>query len=103
MPDWFHPGPAGYQRYNALQYDPYPLDDVGPDVTSTRPPEYSQPIPSAKWTQRYSPRPAAVRPPPWATWSMPDFSNLVSQPAGVVAPSTPVAPSLPAYQVRPPY
>jgi hypothetical protein len=22
MPNWYHPGPAGYQRYNALQFDP---------------------------------------------------------------------------------
>src|SRR4051812_49780210 len=39
-----HPGPAAYQRSQAIQHDPYPLDDVGPEVVGARPREYQRPL-----------------------------------------------------------
>jgi hypothetical protein len=45
MPRLESPGTAGTQRSNALQYDPYPLDDVAPPVAGGRPKEYDRPIP----------------------------------------------------------
>ena len=35
-----HPGPAAYQRAQAIQHDPYVLNDVGPEVVGGRPREY---------------------------------------------------------------
>ena len=43
-PQLLHPGPAGYQRYNATIHDPYPLPDVGPEIVGGRPREYATPV-----------------------------------------------------------
>ena len=56
MPDLYHPGSAGYQRANALQFDPYPLDDVAPPVAGGRPREYDRPIPEVKRGQTFTPK-----------------------------------------------
>lgn len=45
MPNLFHPGPAGPQRFDAVYHDPYPLDDAGPAVVGGRPREYQKPVP----------------------------------------------------------
>lgn len=45
MPNLFHPGPTAPQRYDAIYHDPYPLDDVGPEVVGGRPREYQRPVP----------------------------------------------------------
>lgn len=45
MPNLFHPGSTGPQRYDAVFHDPYPLDDVGPEVVGGRPREYQRPVP----------------------------------------------------------
>jgi len=42
-PRLLHPGPAAYQRYNATQFDPYPLDDLGPPVDGGRPIDFDKP------------------------------------------------------------
>ena len=42
-PQLLHPGPAEYQRYNATQFDPYPQNDVGPEIVGGRPEGYMQP------------------------------------------------------------
>lgn len=44
-PRWQSPGTAPLQRYNAEQFDPYPLPDVGPAIVGGRPREYSVPVP----------------------------------------------------------
>src|SRR3972149_4902031 len=54
MPELSPPGTAGYQRANALQFDPYPLDDVAPPVAGARPKEYDRPIPEVKRGQTYT-------------------------------------------------
>ncbi len=45
MPNWFHPGATGPQRYDAIFHDPYPLDDVAPEIVGGRPREYQRPVP----------------------------------------------------------
>jgi hypothetical protein len=53
-PNWFHPGPAGYQQAMAVQYDPYPENEPGPKIVGARPPGYEKPIPEverARWFQ----------------------------------------------------
>jgi len=39
------PGPIAVQRYEALEYDPYPENDLGPPVVGVRPPGYEEPMP----------------------------------------------------------
>jgi hypothetical protein len=42
-PRLLHPGPAGYQQANAEQYDPYPQNDVGPEIVGGRPLDFQIP------------------------------------------------------------
>jgi hypothetical protein len=42
FPDFAHPGPEGVQRAQAIQHDPYLLNDVGPEVVGGRPLSYQQ-------------------------------------------------------------
>ncbi len=44
FPDFAHPGPAAVQRAQAIQHDPYPLDDVGPEIVGGRPLAYQRPV-----------------------------------------------------------
>ncbi len=59
LPHLLHPGTAGYQRHNAEQFDPYPQNDVGPEIVGGRPIDYQiprsevertrQPLPLGQW------------------------------------------------------
>lgn len=100
-PGFFQPGSAGQKRAEALQFDPYPLDDIGPPVAGGRPRSYARPLSQAAHANRYMPRPHAVQPVPWPTLSVP---NLTAPPAAGLYPAPP--PSIsppPAYPVQPPY
>ncbi|HEX4413912.1 MAG TPA: hypothetical protein VH107_09820 [Lacipirellulaceae bacterium] len=44
FPDFAHPGPAAAQQAQAIQHDPYPLNDVGPEIVGGRPLAYQQPL-----------------------------------------------------------
>jgi hypothetical protein len=101
MPELWHPGPAGYQRANALQWDPYPLDDVAPRVDGARPREYARPIPEVTRGQAFTPKRPQLQPIPWPTLSLPSPSAPSTQPVYPYAP--PAAPSPPPSIVRPPY
>lgn len=94
MPQLANPGTAGYQRYNALQFDPYPLDDVAPSVTGSRPREYERPIPEVKRGQAFTPK----RPTPAPAPVVPSFGPAVS-PVITAPPAMPQA----SRNVRPPY
>ena len=100
MPDLLHPGPAGYQRADALQWDPYPLDDIGPPVEGARPREYARPIPEIKRGQTFTPKRPALQPVPWPTLTVP---SLPAPPAQPVYPFAPPVPSTPPPTIRPPY
>jgi len=101
FPSLFHPGPAGYQRAEAVVHDPYPLNDVGPEIEGGRPLEYLQPVPEVVRAQMAAPRPIGVQPPP--------FPVLPAGPppivtAPVVTAPAPVAPyQPPIFQQRAPY
>jgi len=116
MPDLYHPGPAGYQRAQALQYDPYPLDDVGPPVAGARPKEYDRPIPEVKRGQTYTPKRPNLRPIAMPSFALPAAPVITAPPASPPATVSPLAPpanvpyqTLPAApppvstMVRPPY
>jgi len=47
FPDLMHPGPAAYQRAQAIQHDPYPLNDIGPEIVGGRPLAYQQSLTEA--------------------------------------------------------
>ena len=38
------PGPAQYQRAVAQDFDPYPLNDLGPEIVGGRPREFQKPL-----------------------------------------------------------
>ena len=54
-PNWTNPGPATYQRSNALRFDPYPENDAGPAIVGARPPDYQNP-PAEAGRARWDPR-----------------------------------------------
>jgi predicted small lipoprotein YifL len=43
-PSWFHPGSAPYQQKQAERFDPYPDNQLGPEVVGARPREYEKPV-----------------------------------------------------------
>jgi hypothetical protein len=43
-PTLFQPGPTEYQRYNAIEHDPYPDPYQGPEALGTRPRDYQRPL-----------------------------------------------------------
>ena len=38
------PGSMQYQRYEATLHDPYPVDDLGPEVVGGRPRDFQKPL-----------------------------------------------------------
>jgi hypothetical protein len=100
MPNFAHPGPAGLQRAEALQWDPYPLDDIGPPVAGGRPREYARPIPEVKRGQTFTPKRPTLKPIPWPSFTVPGPPATSAQP---VIPYAPPVQSPPPSIVRPPY
>ncbi|MEO0531215.1 MAG: hypothetical protein AAF266_11675 [Planctomycetota bacterium] len=44
-PNWFDPGNAASQRFDAIYHDPYPMTDTAPEIVGGRPREYQAPVP----------------------------------------------------------
>lgn len=74
------PGTAPVQRYNATQFDPYPLPDMGPEIVGGRPIDYITPVPPVERANQFR-----------------DQQLARGQPVFVPQPSIPVMPTLPAY------
>ena len=53
QPRLLHPGPASFQRYNATQFDPYPQNDMGPEMVGARPPDYALPPDEVKRSRQF--------------------------------------------------
>ena len=103
MPDFAHPGSAGYQRAVGDYYDPYPLDDVAEPVVGGRPREFQRPVPEVERARQLPPAVPIIQPPvvpPPATMFSPMSSTVPPPPAYPI--SAPVQ-TRPVYQVRPPY
>lgn len=64
-PTLFQPGPTEYQRYNAIQHDPYQDTNAGPDGGGVRPREYQTPLNDS---QRYPIRRGGAGPVAPAGW-----------------------------------
>jgi hypothetical protein len=58
-PSLLHPGPAAYQQRSAVQFDPYPSKDLGPEVAGFRPHGYRVPPNEVTQGQRNL---------PWGNW-----------------------------------
>jgi hypothetical protein len=58
-PNWRSPGPAYYQQFHAVRHDPYPQDDLGPEIVGGRPRGYQKPPPEV--TRARQDR-------PWGNW-----------------------------------
>ncbi len=93
-PNWFNPGPAGYQQYQATQgTDPYPLPDVGPPVVGARPRGFQNPVPEVERSRQYRdgarvsalPRPVAL--PPVNAQMAPSYYAPATPTPGYVAPA----------------
>jgi hypothetical protein len=52
-PQLLHPGPAPFQRYNATQFDPYPQNDMGPEMVGARPLDYAIPPDEVKRSRQF--------------------------------------------------
>ena len=51
-PSLAHPGPAKAKQNQAVRFDPYPENEMGPPMVGVRPPDYENPIPEparARW------------------------------------------------------
>ena len=68
FPDFLHPGWAGQQRAEAVEHDPYPLDDVGPEVVGGRPREYQRPVNEVERARMAASPPVAFQPIPVPTF-----------------------------------
>src|SRR5215213_5018785 len=55
-----HPCPAAYQRAQAIQHDPYVLNDVGPEVVGGRPREYQIPANEVERARLAATRPVGL-------------------------------------------
>jgi hypothetical protein len=65
-PQLEHPGPANYQRNNAVHFDPYPPNDTGPEIVGGRPPGYMVPpniVDRARQQQSNQPWRSSASPP----------------------------------------
>ena len=98
-----HPGPAAYQRAEAIVHDPYLLDDVGPEVVGARPREYQRPLNEVDRARLAATPPPGVRvlPPPGLPVAPPPVIGG-AYPAAPVVPTYPAAPA-PAPIVTTPY
>ncbi|QDT00195.1 hypothetical protein [Adhaeretor mobilis] len=76
-PQLNHPGPAQYQRARALQFDPYPPNDLAPEIVGGRPAGYAQPPNEVERARQH--RPAG----PWAN---PTPTTITPAPIPVGAP-----------------
>lgn len=96
MPRFVGPGPAGFQRANAEDFDPYPQGDVGPEIVGGRPLDYQVPVDEVTRARQTSPLPWPKGPP--VVPAVPGMSPIVAPnaPPPIVAPiAAPVAAPFP--------
>jgi hypothetical protein len=101
FPNFMSPGPAPYQRAEAIRHDPYPLNDVGPEIEGGRPREYQQPVNEVERARMATTPPIAVQPIPVPT--LPPLPPPVVTGPPIVTMPQPIPPPPPAspYQVQP--
>jgi hypothetical protein len=108
-----HPGPAVHQRAQAIEHDPYLLDDVGPEVVGARPREYQRPLNEVVRAEMNAAVPPGIQPPKppgmpvGPPYAAPVGASMPVAPAPIVTTAPPAAPAPQSppyqYQQRPPY
>jgi hypothetical protein len=93
FPTFASPGPAALQRAEAVQHDPYPLNDIGPEIVGGRPLAYQQPLDEVERAKLVPARPVVIQPMPAPG------SNVVAPP--VISSPYAVAPPQPAMPLAP--
>jgi hypothetical protein len=94
FPNFVQPGWAHQQRQEAIEHDPYPLDDVGPEVVGGRPREYARPLNEVERARRNTLPPVAMQPIPVQPVPM-------TPPPVVTGPYPPAAiPAVPPFPVQ---
>ena len=63
-PNLLHPGNLASQQFDAIYHDPYPLNDIGPEVVGGRPLGYEAPVPEVRRARQYTPPTRQLAPPP---------------------------------------
>ena len=76
VPQLYSPGNAATQRFDAVYHDPYPLEDVGPEVVGGRPREYQRAVPEVTRGRLFRPAQTAVPQPPPAAPQFPTAPQL---------------------------
>jgi hypothetical protein len=100
FPDFMSPGWAQQQRAEAIEHDPYPLNDVGPEVVGGRPLAYLQSVPEVERARMNTSPPMAFQPIPIP--ALPAAPPSFVSPPPVVTTPFPTAPvSTQPVQVRP--
>ncbi len=94
FPNLIHPGPAAVQRAEAIQHDPYPLNDIGPEIVGGRPLAYQQPLTEVDRARLLPSRPVVLQPAPVPGATV--FAPPVGSSPFAVAPAQPGAPLAPA-------
>lgn len=97
FPDLLHPGWANQQRQAAVEYDPYPLSDVGPEVVGGRPREYQQPVNEVERARMYSTRTLRARPTPASPWPTAPTTTFSSPSPAYVPPPASYPAATPQY------
>jgi hypothetical protein len=102
QPRLLHPGPASVQRYNAVQFDPYPQADMGPEIVGGRPIDYMTPVPEVERANQHR---NGERPIELAAPGQPGLLTRAPAVAPVFTPAGPqpiVMPGVPSYATSPP-
>jgi hypothetical protein len=94
FPNFTNPGPAAVQRAEAIYHDPYPLNDIGPEVVGGRPLGFQQPLSEVERARLVPVQPVVIQPPPIPGTTV-VAPPVVSSPYAV-APPQPGAPLVPA-------
>ena len=89
FPDLFHPGNAPNQRAEAIEHDPYPLDDAGPPVVGGRPLGYQAGVPEVERSRLNAPPPPGLQ--PIVVPGLPGYP--VAPPPAVTTPYSPAPPA----------
>jgi hypothetical protein len=96
------PGPAAVQRAQAIQHDPYPLNDIAPEIVGGRPLSYQQSLTEVDRARLTPPPPGTFQslPPPGTQVFAPP---VVSSPFAVAPPQAAVPLGTPAPIVTSPF
>ena len=87
------PGPAPYQRYKAQQFDPYPPNDVAPEIVGGRPLDYAVPANEVERSRQYLSETRGAAQPTFVPTPATTFPSAITVPPGYTPAPVFTAPS----------